>query len=512
MRECKLSLAKQQGPQSQLHRPAKDAALAFNEYDIFILGSGPHAQMRWEDPKLMPPAKAVLRFHGSTVDITQLDDAGLEIKVNNIKLQKTAQLRKDCTLAIGDAIYDVDIIPRMFERYAECCIGNINAPHCKTMLRPGPSSSEWRPISKFIKVPDKFAIADWVCEECRAKKFEEAKLTHNLRDIQFGSFIPILQRPDGRNGSSNYQAIHKTFGTVAAIKVPTTHNFTRFLEREFNIHSTVQHPNIIRYYSSGSYSKNPTRHYLATEDASEASLKELVQNNRLSYSQKLSLAVDILDALAYLHWNGVAYRSWHPDSFRISTNANRTRFSVKLSDFSLAIAADSSVVTTCPPHNLPLTPDVAAFEQDNSPAFVQPVNPQSSSLGSAIHRAQQYDIFGACVLIFWMLSGKTPYEFGVNAQEFAIDAKFDWNNAKRLASAKHKDSPLLLGKACEGASGNWELDKSPHQSLEELIHRVTRLHPDTSPATSTNGSASTAGRDIKYILDWIKQLLANPKK
>ena len=109
--------------------------------------------------------------------------------------------------------------------------------------------------------------------------------------------------------------------------------FQQMLRKEFEILIHLQHPNIVRAYSI-----EPVDNYglcIVMEWLEGETLQDFL-NKENDPSKCLQMVDQLIDAIDYMHKNGVVHRDIKPNNIMVSRNANR----VKLIDFGLA---DSNV-------------------------------------------------------------------------------------------------------------------------------------------------------------------------
>lgn len=119
-----------------------------------------------------------------------------------------------------------------------------------------------------------------------------------------------------------YLATHPRHGRVALKVLPPTFNRkpkdeVRF-RREASIMQRIQHPNILKMYEASTHvtPQNEVYYYMAIEYQSDGSVYELLRRNggKLPEQQALRLGVQIADALAFAHANGIIHRDVKPSN------------------------------------------------------------------------------------------------------------------------------------------------------------------------------------------------------
>jgi len=132
-----------------------------------------------------------------------------------------------------------------------------------------------------------------------------------------------------------YKAISHTDKREVAIKIlketalSNTEIIKRFL-RESVILSTLNHPNIVKFFEEGEVNG---RHYMITEFLGEGDILSTINH---SFNFKISVAMDICDALHFAHSKHIVHRDLKPSN--ILLNSAKTP---KITDFGIATLLNS---------------------------------------------------------------------------------------------------------------------------------------------------------------------------
>src|SRR5262249_13922537 len=121
---------------------------------------------------------------------------------------------------------------------------------------------------------------------------------------------------------------------LAAVKVLarelTTHSgaVSRF-QREIEVLRTLQHPNIVRFYESGTHEEllYYVMEYVEGHDFADV----LEQQGRLPWEEVLAVAIQVCAALKHAHDHGVIHRDLKPSNLLRGTDDR-----VRLTDFGIA--------------------------------------------------------------------------------------------------------------------------------------------------------------------------------
>jgi eukaryotic-like serine/threonine-protein kinase len=185
-----------------------------------------------------------------------------------------------------------------------------------------------------------------------------------------------------------YRAVDVRDGRMVALKIPDPEMeadpvlFERF-RREAAIGEKLCHPGVMRVYTEVERS----RVYMVMEWCEGRTLRQWMNEARIPTGRALRIAVAVLDALQYIHDNGVVHRALSPESIMVDADDK-----VKLIDFGFASAATSRRVT--------YTSLSGELERANyiSPEQVEGKRGESRS-----------DIYAMGVILYEMLTGKLPF-------------------------------------------------------------------------------------------------------
>ena len=132
----------------------------------------------------------------------------------------------------------------------------------------------------------------------------------------------------GTRLEDSLSVIIKTLGDMYPLK-DSFYNF----ELEYNILSKLDHPGIIKVYSKKKFRKSSA---IIMEDFKGISLKEKIKSEKLRVKKFLKLALQIVDAVGYIHKNKIVHKDLNPSNILVNSDTHK----VKLIDF-----ASSSLVS-----------------------------------------------------------------------------------------------------------------------------------------------------------------------
>ncbi|MGA9427128.1 MAG: serine/threonine-protein kinase [Terracidiphilus sp.] len=199
----------------------------------------------------------------------------------------------------------------------------------------------------------------------------------------------VIEAPVAQSGmASIYRAIDSRDGRVVALKIPHPDLeadpvlFDRF-QREAAIGERLIHPGVMRVYGG----EPRSRVYMAMEWCEGRLLREILDAGRIAHDRARQIAAGVLDALEYIHQNGVVHRDLKPENIMVDSEDR-----VKLIDFGIASDASAKRLTYA---NI-----TAAL---GSPNYISPEQAKGKG-GDA-----RTDIYAMGIILYEMLTGKLPF-------------------------------------------------------------------------------------------------------
>lgn len=199
-------------------------------------------------------------------------------------------------------------------------------------------------------------------------------------------------REVARSNDIVYEAIDPTINRRVALKelslppnlqgAQRRERIERFW-REGKAAGRLSHPNIVTIFEVGT---EGDRHYIAMEFLEGQTLRDVLQvGGPLPIRDVLNYGLQLCDALAYAHRNGVVHRDIKPENVQILPGGH-----VKLTDFGIArLMGESSI-----------TQNGQVF---GTPSYMSP----EQVAGKAIDARS--DIFSLGVVLYEMVAGKKPF-------------------------------------------------------------------------------------------------------
>jgi eukaryotic-like serine/threonine-protein kinase len=189
--------------------------------------------------------------------------------------------------------------------------------------------------------------------------------------------------------ASIYRATDMQTGQQVAIKVPHPEMeadpvlYDRF-KREAEIGERLDHPGVMKVIGGEEHS----RIYMVMEWVEGRLLRQVLhEEKKLPVERAIKIAIEILDALDYIHRNGVVHRDLKPENIMIDAQDH-----IKLIDFGIAGMEGARRLTFAKLSQVMGTPDYISPEQ------------VKGKRGDG-----RSDLYALGVILYEMLTGKTPF-------------------------------------------------------------------------------------------------------
>ena len=198
-----------------------------------------------------------------------------------------------------------------------------------------------------------------------------------------------IETPVARSGmASIYRAVDTRDNRVVALKIPHPDLeadpilFDRF-QREAGIGEKLNHPRVMRVYGG----EERSRIYMVMEWCEGRLLRQILDEERISPDREIRIAIEVLEALQYIHDNGVVHRDMKPENVMVDEHDN-----LKLIDFGIASDAGARRLTYA---NITATL--------GTPNYISPEQVKGKR-GDG-----RSDIYAVGVMLYEMLTGKMPF-------------------------------------------------------------------------------------------------------
>ncbi len=209
--------------------------------------------------------------------------------------------------------------------------------------------------------------------------------------LEAGSKIDFyrIDAPVARSGMATiYRATDVRDNRTVALKIPHPDMeadpifFDRF-QREGSIGERLRHPNVMQVFGG----EKRSRAYMVMEWCEGRLLRKILDEGRISQDRAMRIAAEVLEALDYIHANGVVHRDLKPENIMVDDNDH-----IKLIDFGIASDSASRRLTYANFTATLGTPNYIAPEQ------------VKGKRGDG-----RTDIYSMGVILYEMLSGKLPF-------------------------------------------------------------------------------------------------------
>ncbi|MEK6282111.1 MAG: protein kinase [Acidobacteriota bacterium] len=251
----------------------------------------------------------------------------------------------------------------------------------------------------------------------------------------------ILEKLGAGGQGTVYKAIDSKLGRTVVIKVLPDElvakeaNRKRF-EREARLASSLDHPNICTIFD---LNEIDGVHFIAMQYLDGRNVRQLVNGRPLQVESALSIAIQVADALAVAHAQGIIHRDIKAGNVMVSSKGQ-----AKVLDFGLAKLLDDDAARTSGIHHTELTEVGIPY---GTATYAAPEQARGDRVDS------RADIFSTGVLLYEMLTGTWPFR-----GKTAVDVRH---------AVLHEEAPPLS----EARS-----DPVPPR-LQQILDRALKKHP-----------------------------------
>ena len=207
----------------------------------------------------------------------------------------------------------------------------------------------------------------------------------------------ILEKLGAGGQGTVYKAVDTKLGRTIVIKVLPDElvakdaNRKRF-EREARLASSLDHPNICTIFDLNVIDGI---HFIAMQYIDGRNVRQLVNGRPLQLESALSIAIQVADALAVAHAQGIIHRDIKAGNVMVNSKGQ-----AKVLDFGLAKLLDADAARTSGIHHTELTEVGIPY---GTATYAAPEQARGDRVDS------RADIFSAGVLLYEMLTGTWPF-------------------------------------------------------------------------------------------------------
>jgi len=212
-----------------------------------------------------------------------------------------------------------------------------------------------------------------------------------LDSVEAGTQIDSyrIDAPVARSGmASIFRATDTRNDRVVALKIPHPDMeadpilFDRF-QREAGIGERLNHPGVMRVFDG----EKRSRVYMVMEWCDGRLLRDILGEGKMSHDRAIRIAIRVLEALEYIHENGVVHRDLKPENIMVDADDN-----IKLIDFGIAGDAAARRLTYA---NFTATLGTADY-----------ISPEQVKGKRGDGRS---DIYAMGIILYEMLTGRQPF-------------------------------------------------------------------------------------------------------
>ena len=207
----------------------------------------------------------------------------------------------------------------------------------------------------------------------------------------------ILEKIGAGGQGTVYKAVDSKLGRTVVIKVLPEElvakeaNRKRF-EREARLASSLDHPNICTIFD---LNEIEGVHFIAMQYIQGRNVRQLVNGKPLQLESALSITIQVADALAVAHAQGIIHRDIKAGNVMVNNKGQ-----VKVLDFGLAKLLDDEAARTSGIHHTELTEVGVPY---GTATYAAPEQARGDRVDS------RADIFSTGVLLYEMLTGTWPF-------------------------------------------------------------------------------------------------------
>ncbi len=288
----------------------------------------------------------------------------------------------------------------------------------------------------------------------------------------------ILEKIGAGGQGTVYKATDSKLGRTVVIKVLPEEltakeaNLKRF-EREARLASALDHPNICTIFD---LNEIDGVHFIAMQYVEGRNVRQLVNGRPLDLSSALSIVIQVADALAVAHSQGIIHRDIKAGNVMVNSKGQ-----AKVLDFGLAKLLDEQAAKTSGIHRTEITEVGVPY---GTATYAAPEQARGDRVDS------RADIFSTGVLLYEMLTGNWPFK-----GKTAVDVRHAvlHEEPEPLAQARRDPVPPRLQQILDRALK--KDSRARYQKIADLRDDLRALAREL--ATSSGAPIDDAGVPVK---------------
>jgi serine/threonine protein kinase/Flp pilus assembly protein TadD len=278
----------------------------------------------------------------------------------------------------------------------------------------------------------------------------------------------ILEKLGAGGQGTVYKAVDSKLGRTVVIKVLPEELLTREanvkrFEREARLASALDHANICTIFDLNEINGV---HFIAMQYISGRNVRQLVNGKPLQLESALSIAIQVTDALAAAHAQGIIHRDIKAGNVMVTNKGE-----VKVLDFGLAKLLDDDKARTSGIHHTELTEVGVPY---GTATYAAPEQARGDRVDS------RADIFSTGVLLYEMLTGTWPFR-----GKTAVDVRHAvlHEEPAAISDARREPVPPRLQQILNRA-----LQKNPRDRYQQIGQFRDELRAVVRDIATTSGA------------------------
>ncbi|MGB5754352.1 MAG: serine/threonine-protein kinase, partial [Thermoanaerobaculia bacterium] len=260
-------------------------------------------------------------------------------------------------------------------------------------------------------------------------------------------------------------------------------------EREAQAAAALDHPNIAVIHEVGEADGHP---FLVMQLVKGQTLRQILDNRRLSLMEWLQIATAVSDGLAHAHKNGIVHRDLKPENVMLTDEGQ-----VKLLDFGLAKLLEPTATATGGTSDLDSKLQTISRELTMAGKVLGTVaymSPEQARGETVDHRS---DLFSFGVILYEMAGGQRPFQGDTEIESLHATLKSEAQPLSEVAGDIPAEAERVVRKALEK-----ERDRR-YQDAADLATDLRNLERDldsgTAPIVSGQAPVQTAPATRRWM-------------